>query len=138
MSKSSCPEWLIGRELKQFDGSEENWTVGFDNDTTLRVGCLWRLIEDGRVRFTSRDDGCWFGLPAPVEAAAEVAGRLVDQRVVAIELKEGTLDLEIRFSSGHALQFIANFSGYEAWQLSDGSNLFVAVGGGELAVFNEQ
>ncbi len=101
------------------------------------MACLWRLVEAGRIRFTSEDDGQQFGLPAPVDAASEVNGRLVGAAVEAVQLRKGLLDLELRFSTGHSLQVIPDSSGYEAWQVSRGNRQFIAGGGGELAVFGE-
>ena len=135
MPSKSDIEWLIGRRLQSFDRREYDWSAGFDQNAWLVVGCLWRLIEAGRVRFTSQDEGQRFGLPAPVDAAAEVARRVVGAIVEAVDLRNGTLDIEIRFDSGHALQLIPDSSGYEAWHLSDGAREFIAVGGGDLAIF---
>ncbi len=59
------------------------------------MACLWRLVEAGRIRFTSEDDGQQFGLPAPVDAASEVNGRLVGAAVEAVQLRKGLLDLEL-------------------------------------------
>ncbi len=132
MASKSDVEWLIGHRLESFERREYDWSVGFDNNAWLVVGCLWRLIESGRVRFTSQDDGQRFGLPAPVDAAMEVGRRLAGALIKTVELRDGTLDLEIRFESGHALQCIPDSSGYEAWHLSDGATEFIAVGGGDL------
>jgi hypothetical protein len=41
------------------------------------------------------------------------------------------------FGSGHLLQIIPNSAGYEAWNLWIDRNQFIAVGGGELAIFAE-
>lgn len=101
----------------------------------MAVACLWRLIESGRIRRTSEDDGHQFGLPAPVDAAAEVNGYLVGAFVERVELRKGVLDLEFQFSTGHTLQVIPSSSGYEAWNLSMGNKQYIAVGGGELVIF---
>jgi hypothetical protein len=130
-------KWLAGKRLQSFVHREHDWVATFDGKTTLVIACLWRLIENGRVRFTSQDEGQWFGLPAPVDAAAEVTSRIVGALIEAVELRDGTLDLEIRLSSGHALQIIPDSSGYEAWNLSGHNSQFIAVGGGNLAIFGE-
>jgi hypothetical protein len=129
--------WLAGHRFQSLARREYDWVVGFDKDASLVVSCLWRLVESGRIRFTSQDDGHWFGLPAPVDAVAEVSHRLVGAAVEAVELREGLLDLELRFSTGHLLQLIPDSSGYEAWQASSGDRQFIAVGGGELAIFGD-
>lgn len=127
--------WLTGHRFQSLTRREYDWVVAFDKGASIVVACLWRLVESGRVRFTSEDDGHQFGLPAPVDAAAEVNRRLAAAAVVEAELRRGLLDLELRFSTGHALQIIPNSSGYEAWNVSSGNSQFIAVGGGELAIF---
>ena len=106
----------------------------FDRDAGVVVNCLWRLVESGRIRFTSQDQGQLFGLPAPVDAAFEVNQRLADASIEAVELRQGLLDLDITFSTGHVLNIIPDSSGFEAWVLHRGDTQFIAVGGGDLAI----
>jgi hypothetical protein len=127
--------WLVGHHFRSLARRQLDWVASFDDDASLIIACLWRLVEFGRIRFTSEDDGHQFGLPARVDAAAEVNARLAGATVLAVELRQGLLDLEFRFSTGHALQIIPDSSGYEAWNLSSVNRQFIAVGGGELAIF---
>jgi hypothetical protein len=127
--------WLIGQRFQSFTWREFDWVLTFDKQGQLVIECLWRLLENGRIRFTSMDHGHQFGLPAPVDAALEVANRLTGSLVESVELREAILDLELRFSTGHILQVIPDSAGYEAWNLSDGSSQFIACGGGNLAIF---
>src|SRR5262245_31737178 len=103
MNELAC---LVGCRFQSLTRRDYDWVVVFDKDTSLVIACLWRLVESGRIRFTSEDRGQEFGLPAPVDAAAEVNGRLAGAAIEAIELRHGLLDLELRFSTGHALQII--------------------------------
>jgi len=127
--------WFVGHRFESLARREYDWFVRFDKDASLVVACLWRLVESGRIRFTSQDHGQQFGLPAPMDSAAEVNGLLAGAAVEAVELREGVLDLDLRFSTGHSLQVIPDSSGYEAWQASDGDRQFIAVGGGGLTIF---
>jgi hypothetical protein len=127
--------WLVGHRFQSLTRREYDWVVALDKDASLVIACLWRLVESGRIRCTSEDDGQQFGLPAPVDAAAEVNFRLAGAAVEAVELRQGLLDLELRFSTGHLLQIIPDSSGYEAWNVCCGNRQFIAVGGGELATF---
>src|SRR6266436_6356868 len=95
--------WLAGHRFQSFTRHEFDWVLAFDKEASIAVACLWRLLESGRIRFTSEDDGQQFGRPAPVDAAAEVNDRLVDATVVGVDLRQRVLDLELRFSTGHAL-----------------------------------
>ena len=128
--------WLVGHRFQSIVRREYDWVVVFDNDASLVIACLWRLVECGRIRVTREDDGQQFGLPSPVDAASEINRRLAGIAVEAVELQEGLLDLELRFSTGHSLQVIPHSSGNEAWQASSRNKQFIAVGGGELAIFS--
>src|ERR1022692_4639653 len=114
--------WLVGHSFQALTKREFDWVLVFDKKVSLVIECLWRLVENGRIRFTSQDDGQQFGLPAPVDAAGEVNRRLGRSLVEAVELRAGLLDLDLRFSTGHIFQIIPNSSGYEAWNLSNGSS----------------
>src|SRR3954447_26830703 len=102
--------WLVGHRFQAIARRERDWVVTFDKDASLVVACLWRLVELGRIRFTSEDDGQVFGLPAPVDSAAEVNGRLAGAAVEGVEVRANVLDLELRFSTGHLLQVIPDSS----------------------------
>jgi hypothetical protein len=128
-------EWLVGHRFQVLTRREYDWVVAFDKGASLLIACLWRLEESARIRFTSEDDGQRFGLPEPVDAAAEVNRRLAGAAVEAVELQPGLLDLKLRFSTGHSLRMLPDSGGYEAWHVCSGNREFIAVGGGELASF---
>jgi hypothetical protein len=126
--------WLVGHRFLSLTRREYDWVVAFDKNANIVVTCLWRLLESGRIRFTSEDDGQQFGLPAPVDAATEVNRRLAGAAVVGVGLRQGLLDLELQFGTEYTLQIIPDSSGYEAWNVVSGNRQFIAVGGGELAI----
>jgi len=129
--------WLVGHRFQSLTRRDYAWVFDFDREVNLVVGCLWRLVEAGRIRLTSQDDGHQFGLPSPIEAASEINRHIANSTVVAVELKQGLLDLELQFATGHRLQFIADSSGYEAWNLYQRNRQYIAVGGGELAIVDD-
>src|SRR5262249_35824993 len=112
-----------------------DWVFAFEHETRITVECLWRLLEKGRVRLTSEDNGQKFGLPAPIDAAAEVNHRIKGELVKRAELRAGVLDLELPLERGCILQIIPNSSGYEAWNVGCPIGLFIAVGGGDLSIY---
>ena len=130
-------DWLAGYWFKNVDRREFDWAFTFENGGALVAECLWRLLEDDRIRFTSSDEGQLFGLPTPVDAAAEIRSRLTGASITGVDLKAGTLDLRIMFSTGHVLELIPDSSGYEAWSASRPGRTYVATGGGELAMFDD-
>jgi hypothetical protein len=80
--------WLVEHRFESVTQREYDWLFAFDKNITLTVDCLWRLIEDGRIRLTSQDEGQQFGLPAPVNAAEEINCRLAQTLITAVELRE--------------------------------------------------
>lgn len=137
MCNTNQLHWLIQHRFESLERREYDWVFHFDAEIHLVVGCLWRLCEHGRICVTSVDDGHKFGLPMPVDAVAYVNSRIAKAVVVAVELRDGTLDLRIEFSTGHVLELIPDSSGYEAWDLSRENLRFIAFGGGELAIFGD-
>lgn len=127
--------WLAHQRLQSVLHREYDWVFTFEDDAALVVSCLWRLIEESRIRYTSEDEGVQFGLPVPIDAAAELNRRIANALIESVELKENTLDIELQFDTGHLLQVLPDSSGYEAWTVLQGDMQIIAVGGGELAIF---
>lgn len=127
--------WLPKRRLQSAERRERDWLFTFDGQAALGLECLLRLLEAGRIRVTSEDDGQRFGLPAPIVAAEEVSRCLVGASVASVSLCDGTLDLELPFDTGHALEVLPTSAGYEAWQIIHRGKHFIAVGGGDLAIY---
>lgn len=128
--------WLVGRRFQSLSRREYDWVAVLDRDAKIVIECLWRLVQSDRIQVTSEDDGQQFGLPAPLDAAAEVNARIAEAVIEAVEVRQGLLDLTLHFSTGHSLQIVPDSSGYEAWNVSNESRQFVAVGGGELALLD--
>lgn len=124
--------WISGRKFLSLTRRDNDWLFGLERDTQIAVECLWRLIEKGRVRCTSEDHGQQFGLPAPIDAAAQVNRHIGGQFVANVELRAGTLDLELHLECDWMLQIIPDSSGYEAWSVRCPIGWFIAVGSGEL------
>ncbi len=130
-------DWLVHRRFVAVTRSDHDWHFAFDGETDLNVECLWRLVEKNRIRLTSLDDGQQFGLPAPVDAAHEINSRLENAIVVTVGLRDSTLDLQLTFDTGHTVEIIPDSSGYEAWEVGSVDQRFIAVGGGDLAIFKD-
>ena len=129
--------WLVGRRFESLTRRESDWVFAFGGEVHLTVECLWRLIEAGTIRLTSEDDGHQFGLPAPIHATVEVNSRLAGSAVDEVHIREGTLDLSLKLSTGQVLEFIPTSAGYESWNLGCGDQFYVATGGGRLTVFDD-
>jgi len=116
---------------------EHDWLFAFDGQANLVVDCLWRLVERNRIKLTSLDDGQQFGLPAPVDATETINSRLENAVIVTVTIREGTLDLQLTFDTGRTLEIIPDSSGYEAWNFLGSDQQYIAVGGGDLAIFTD-
>lgn len=130
-------DWLLKHRFVSAIRREFDWVFVLDGNANLVVECLWRLVEGNRICLTSLDDGQQFGLPTPVDATKLISSRLTNAEIEAVVLREGTLDLQLKFSNGQCLEIIPDSSGYEAWKLLGADRQFVAIGGGDLAVFQD-
>ncbi len=134
---TSALNWLVECRFRGVERREHDWVFTFEPEGALAAECLWRIIEGDRIRFTSADEGQLFGLPTPVDAAAEPRLLLTGASVTGVDLKAGTLDLRIMFNTGHVLELIPDSCGHEAWSASRPGRTYVATGGGELVVFDD-
>ena len=46
-------DWLVGQRFEKLERCDFDWLFCFENRTGIKVECPWRLLEDGRPRFTS-------------------------------------------------------------------------------------
>ncbi len=129
-------DWLRQHDITAITRRDFDWVLAFSGDVSLVVSCLWRLTEAGRIRLTSSDDGHKFGLPEPIDAERQLNELLVGSRVMAIELRAGTLDLRLTFDKDRIVEIIPDSSGYEAWTLQRLEQQYIAVGGGTLSVWD--
>lgn len=124
--------WLAQRTFRELVRDGHEWRFKFDDGVVINVECLWRLLKNDRLVRTSEDDGHQFGLPAPVDAAAEVNAALASRTLESTDPREGTGDLTLRFSGGHVLEFVTDSAGYEAWRAVYPGGCIVAAGSNPL------
>lgn len=79
--------------------------------------CPWRILQQARTTLSSDDHGQQYGLPAPINAAAEATKLLSAVDIDAAQLRAGTNDILIDFSDDVRLEIIPISSGYEGWQM---------------------
>jgi len=88
----------------------------FTNGSKLRAD-YWRVMKDGKAGRGSFDHQQQYGLPAPIDAIAELHGQLQDKIVIDAQLDRETGDLLFQFSDNIKFQ-VFNFTGYEVWEIS--------------------
>ncbi|MBX3315379.1 MAG: hypothetical protein KF902_00795 [Phycisphaeraceae bacterium] len=124
--------WLAPRTFHALMRDGHEWRFRLDGDVEIVVESLWRLLKDDQLVATSEDDGHQFGLPAPMNAAAEVNTALAGRTLEHADSREGTGDLTLRFSGGYVLEFLTSSAGYEAWRAAYPGGCIVAAGSNPL------
>ena len=130
-------DWLCGDTLIAVAPEEfGRWTFRFASGGTLRLHCPWRVLENETIRLSSEDHKQQYGLPAPIDAAAEVASLLGGDVATAVNVAQKIGDIRVTFESGKELQVVPFSSGYEAWEsVSPRGFKVIAQGGQQLAGF---
>jgi uncharacterized protein DUF6188 len=128
--------WMAGRSVKVTTENGHQWFFDLGDTSRISVECPWRLLLQGKIRVTSEDHNQKYGLPAPIDAAAEANKLLNRLPVVSAEIRHGTGDLVLNFEGQLRLEVVPFFSGYEAWELSTPQGRHVLAGcGGELSTW---
>ena len=105
----------VSDHLAEAGGDAGAVAIAFANGTTLRAS-YWRLIKEERQAWSSFDHRQKYGLPAPVDAIAELRSELEDQIASDARWISETGDLVFRFGDHLTLQ-VLNFTGYEIWEV---------------------
>lgn len=140
-------EWLvrIERSLIGRHGSiarrETDWAFNLDGNGSISLPVPWRIVANGRIAFADKDDGQWFGLPAPVDGEALVNQLLVGNAITGITINAETADLSLQFGGNVRLEAFNHSAGYEGWQINlpskSGGMWIIALGGGDVSIFAE-
>jgi hypothetical protein len=128
--------WMIGRHIAKVSFQEPvSWTFYFGEKGYINAECPWRILNQGRTTRGSDDHGQQYGLPAPIDAAAEAATLLSNLVIDGAQLRVGTSDILIDFSGNLRLEILPISSGYEGWQMMNpfGTEFF-AQGGGQISI----
>lgn len=125
-------DWLIGDVIANAVAEEfERWLFKFASGGTLIVQCPWRVMEDEAIRLSSEDHRQQYGLPAPIDAAAELLFLLQDDTVRAVKVGQKSGDILLTFGSKRQLQVVPFSSGYEAWESCSPKGFNVIAQGGQ-------
>ena len=88
----------------------------FANGTALQAN-YWRVVKGGKEFISSFDHRQIYGLPALIDAIAELRRELQDKTVIEAQLDKETGDLFFQFTENVKLQIFA-FTAYEIWRIS--------------------
>lgn len=123
---------LVGKNLEHVEHLDYQWEFVLSGGTVISAESEWRLVDNGRIRVTSGDDGHLFGLGSPVAAASVVLEAVGGRTICTVTVALGDLNLD--FGDGLALQVLQLSSGYEAWHVFDKDTTIHCLGGGDLAI----
>jgi len=128
--------WMAGRTVKVTTENGHQWFFELEGrKVCISVECPWRLLHKGQIRLTSEDHNQKYGLPAPIDAAAEANRLLNGSHILSAEIRHGTSDLLVTFEGELKLEAIPVFTGYEAWQVYTPQGRQIIAGcGGELSI----
>jgi hypothetical protein len=87
----------------------------FVDGSRLRAD-YWRVTKDGKAVMSTFDHQQQYGLPAPIDAIAELQRQLQDRAVTDAKLDGESGDLLFEFSDNIKFR-VFNFSCYEAWEI---------------------
>jgi hypothetical protein len=87
----------------------------FSDGSRLRLD-YWRIIRDDKAHTSSFDHQQKHGLPAPIDAFAQIAEALDGRTVREAKWDARTGDLALSFEPNVELQ-VFNFTGYEDWEI---------------------
>jgi hypothetical protein len=123
--------FAVEATLQSVRFDDYSWHFGFAEDIYLRIGSLWRLINEDRIRRVSSDHGHSFGLTAPVDAEQELRNLLVNEELRRVEISD-IGDLRLEFANHAVLEALVTSAAYESYALKVGGHEFIGMGGGKV------
>ena len=129
---------IEGGAARSSDESTD-WVISFGGFDGLTLEAPWRIVQNGRIAFSSQDDGHKFGFPQPIDGEATANSLLKERRVDAVELDRITADLRLHFDGETRLDVFNYSIGYEGWQarfrIGGDGVLIIGMGGGDVSIF---
>jgi hypothetical protein len=87
----------------------------FADGSQLRAE-YWRITKGGKAGRSSFDHHQQYGLPAPIDAIAELQEQLQNRTLTDAQLDSETGDLLFQFADDIKFR-VFNFTGYEVWEI---------------------
>jgi hypothetical protein len=106
--RTSNPEWVLEPGIAPVE-------LYFSDGSRMRAN-YWRVIRDGKAHASSFDHQNKYGLPAPIDAFAQIAEALDGTSLRDAKWDASTGDLIFSFEPNVELQ-VFSFTGYEDWEI---------------------
>ncbi|GAB2551710.1 hypothetical protein [Rufibacter soli] len=112
--------------LEFYEGSKA-WNFKFEDKVILQVDCLWRILSEGKIRFTSKDHGLNFGHEIALDLTSEILNLIRASKLQQINRRTLTGDLNLNFQNDFKVEIINDSSGFENWLLILGATQHVGI-----------
>jgi hypothetical protein len=123
-------------EAISFDVQTDRWVINFNDNISFSVTSFWRLLENGRIKFVSLEQGQQFGLPKPIDLPIELTGLLKNQKLTQIKISKYTSDLTLTFAEHFQIDIYISSGGHESYDFIVNGQQYIGMGMGEIAVFS--
>ncbi|WP_210465388.1 hypothetical protein [Rufibacter roseolus] len=109
------------------------WLLVFENDLRVQIESFWRLLENRRIKWTSKDNGQIYGHRTPIDLKTEIRKSLLNSSLNSIERNLNTGDLYLEFGNNLTFKILTDSSGYEPWEIIIGEKRIFGLGQGAKA-----
>jgi hypothetical protein len=120
-----------------YDKDSDSWLILFEGNTLLNITAFWRLLVNNEIWEVSLDHGHLFGHTKPVDLVERMVEHLTNRRLTEIKIKNSTGDLILTLTDNYQIEVLISSSGYESYNLKLEDTLYVGMGGGEIAIFDD-
>ncbi|ALJ00705.1 hypothetical protein [Rufibacter tibetensis] len=114
-----------------FFKASEVWHLVFEDNLRVQVECFWRLLENGRIKWTSKDHGQLYAHKTPINLETELRKSLLEEKLATIQRNVNTGDLYLGFENDFTVEILTDSSGYECWSIINGDECIYGLGRGE-------
>ena len=122
-------------EIKYLN-SGEAWYLTFDKNLKIRLDSFWRLLQNGTIKWTSKDHQQKYGRSTPIDLQAEIRKILELEKLKEINRNILTGDLYLDFSNNYTLELFTDSVALESWEVTIENRIIIGMGKGEIANFN--
>ena len=108
-------------------------TFYFDNKATLFLECPWRLVSKSEHIIIGHAE--FKGQSTHDEGMNILKNEILNRKVLDFEVDEELKDIRMTFENNLRLDIFVHSALYESWNLHVGQRNFIAIPGGQLAIF---
>ena len=118
-----------------YDSDSSDWIFSFSDSVSILVFGFWRLLHNGKIILVSLDHEQQFGQEIPTDMVSLVNNRLSEKTLTRIKVVQDTGDLKALFTDNIELECLVISTGYESFQFSISDKRYIALGGGDIAIY---